>query len=76
MSILPAAMPSTDVRLPDGPVHRSIVAVDVEGSTKRTNPAKGELRRILYELAGAGAASGRDTAPSTWSSSPIAATAC
>ena len=36
--------------LDDGPVHRSIVAVDVEGSTKRTNPAKGELRRILYDL--------------------------
>ena len=34
----------------DGPVHRSIVAVDVEGSTKRTNPAKGKLRRILYDL--------------------------
>lgn len=33
-----------------GPVHRSIVVVDVEGSTKRTNPAKGKLRRILYEL--------------------------
>ena len=36
--------------LDDGPVHRSIVAVDVEGSTKRTNPVKGELRRILYDL--------------------------
>jgi hypothetical protein len=36
--------------LNDGPVHRSIVAVDVEGSTKRTNPVKGELRRVLYEL--------------------------
>ena len=34
----------------DGPVHRSIVAVDVEGSTKRTNPAKGKLRRVLYDL--------------------------
>jgi hypothetical protein len=34
----------------DGPVHRSIVAVDVEGSTRRTNPAKGKLRRILYDL--------------------------
>jgi len=33
-----------------GPVHRSIVAVDVEGSTKRTNPERGELRRILYAL--------------------------
>jgi hypothetical protein len=34
----------------DGPVYRSIVAVDVEGSTKRTNPAKGKLRRTLYDL--------------------------
>jgi hypothetical protein len=34
----------------DGPVHRSIVAVDVEGSTKRLNPAKGKLRCILYDL--------------------------
>jgi hypothetical protein len=34
----------------NGPVYRSIVAVDVEGSTKRTNPAKGKLRRILYDL--------------------------
>ena len=34
----------------DGPVHRSIVAVDVEGSTKRTNPAKGKVRRIMYDL--------------------------
>jgi hypothetical protein len=34
----------------DGPVHRSIVAVDVEGSTRRTNPAKGKLRCILYDL--------------------------
>jgi hypothetical protein len=33
-----------------GPVHRSIVAVDVERSTTRTNPAKGKLRRILYDL--------------------------
>jgi class 3 adenylate cyclase len=33
-----------------GPVHRSIVAVDVEGSTKRTNPVKGEMRRVLYDL--------------------------
>ena len=32
------------------PVYRSIVAVDVDGSTKRTNPAKGKLRRILYDL--------------------------
>lgn len=51
MSILLAAVPtSLDVRLPGGPVHRMIFAVDIEGSTERNNPAKGELRRILYEL--------------------------
>jgi hypothetical protein len=33
-----------------GPVHRSIVAIDVEGSTKRTNPVKGEMRRVLYDV--------------------------
>jgi hypothetical protein len=33
-----------------GPVYRSIFAVDVEGSTKRTNLAKGELRRVLYQV--------------------------
>lgn len=41
-----AVVPEMD----DGPVHRSILAVDVEGSTKRTNPVKGQLRRVLYEL--------------------------
>jgi hypothetical protein len=34
----------------DGPVYRSIVLLDVEGSTKRTNPVKGKMRRILYDL--------------------------
>jgi hypothetical protein len=33
-------------------VHRSILAVDLEGSTMRTNPVKGELRRVIYELLG------------------------
>jgi hypothetical protein len=51
MSILLAAVPnSLDVRLPGGPVHRLIFAVDIEGSTERNNLAKGELRRILYDL--------------------------
>lgn len=51
MNILLAAVPTRlDVWLPDAPVHRLIFAVDIEGSTERTNPAKGELRRILYEL--------------------------
>src|SRR5580698_6722487 len=35
-----------------GPLHRSIVVVDLEGSTMRTNPVKGELRRIIYDLLG------------------------
>lgn len=37
-------------RPPAGPVYRSMLAVDLEGSTNRTNPAKGELRRVLYQL--------------------------
>jgi pimeloyl-ACP methyl ester carboxylesterase len=39
-----------DARRSAGPVYRSIVAVDLEGSTARTNPVKGELRRALYDL--------------------------
>ena len=51
MSILLAAVQNTlDMRLPGGPVHRLIFAVDIEASTERNNLAKGELRRILYEL--------------------------
>jgi len=50
MSILLTAVPSLDVRLLDGPVHRTIVVLDVEGSTQRANPDKRELRRSLYEL--------------------------
>lgn len=51
MSILLAAVPnSLDTRPPGCPVHRLIFAVDIEGSTERNNLAKGELRRILYEL--------------------------
>jgi hypothetical protein len=45
-----AALPNIDTRPLAGPVYRSILAVDLEGSTKRTNPAKGELRRVLYQL--------------------------
>lgn len=33
-----------------GPVLRSILVVDAEGSTRRTNPMRGELRRIMYAL--------------------------
>jgi hypothetical protein len=32
------------------PVHRSILAVDIEGSTLRTNPVKEELRGEVYRL--------------------------
>lgn len=32
------------------PVHRSILAVDIEGSTKRTNPVKEELRQQVYRI--------------------------
>jgi len=32
------------------PVHRSILAVDIEGSTQRANPIKGELRKQVYGL--------------------------
>jgi class 3 adenylate cyclase len=32
------------------PHHRSIIAVDIELSTSRTNPVKAELRRTVYEL--------------------------
>lgn len=45
-----AAVTLLDGRRPSGPVHRSIIAVDLEGSTLRTNPVKGELRRVIYEL--------------------------
>ena len=32
------------------PCHRSILAVDVEGSTQRTDPSKAYLRRSMYDL--------------------------
>jgi class 3 adenylate cyclase len=32
------------------PLHRTIVVVDVEGSTRRLNPAKARLRRAMYDL--------------------------
>jgi hypothetical protein len=50
MSIQLAAVRPMDARSFAGPVHRSILAVDLEGSTKRTNPERGECRRILYSL--------------------------
>src|SRR5689334_2628820 len=50
MGLILAARQRPDVRALAGPVHRLIIAVDIEGSTKRTNPVKGELRRYLYAL--------------------------
>ena len=35
---------------PDLPRHRAIVAVDIEGSTTRTNTARAQLRSVLFEL--------------------------
>jgi class 3 adenylate cyclase len=32
------------------PRHRAIVAVDIEGSTTRTNPDRAQLRTVLFEL--------------------------
>jgi hypothetical protein len=43
---------SPDDQWPAGPVYRSIIALDLEESTKRTNPVKGELRRVMYDLLG------------------------
>jgi hypothetical protein len=52
MSTRLAAVGLLDDQRPTGPVHRSIIAVDLEGSTMRTNPVKGELRRAMYDLLG------------------------
>lgn len=41
-----------DVERPADPVYRSIIALDIEASTTRTNVVKGELRRVMYELLG------------------------
>jgi hypothetical protein len=46
------AASSPDGLWPVGPVHRSIIALDLEDSTKRTDPVKGELRRVMYDLLG------------------------
>jgi class 3 adenylate cyclase len=32
------------------PHHRAILTVDIEGSTTRTNPAKAQLRQVMYDL--------------------------
>src|SRR5580658_2511935 len=50
MSVHLAAVRAAGAQPSACPVYRSIVAVDLEGSTKRTNTVKGELRRVIYEL--------------------------
>lgn len=52
MSTRLAAVASLDGQRPAGPLYRSIIALDLEGSTMRTNPVKGELRRVMYDLLG------------------------
>src|SRR5947207_12273641 len=49
MSTLLTAVPATGRSATD-PVPRMIFAVDVEGSTQRTNPEKGKLRRVMYDV--------------------------
>lgn len=50
MELSSAERQDLDTRPPDEPVPRLIFAVDIEGSTERTNLAKGRLRHFLYEL--------------------------
>jgi hypothetical protein len=52
MSTRLAAVASLDDRRPVGPLYRSIIVLDLEESTMRTNPVKGELRRVMYHLLG------------------------
>jgi hypothetical protein len=52
MSTRLAAVGSLDDQWSADPVYRSIIALDLEESTMRTNPVKGELRRVMYDLLG------------------------
>lgn len=52
MSTRLAAVASLDDQRAAGPLYRSIIAIDLEESTMRTNPVKGELRRVMYDLLG------------------------
>jgi hypothetical protein len=52
MSTRLAAVASLDAQRPAGPLYRSIIVLDLEESTMRTNPVKGELRRVMYDLLG------------------------
>ncbi len=47
-----AAVASADDQRASAPLYRSIIALDLEGSTMRTNLVKGELRRVMYDLLG------------------------
>lgn len=42
--------PSTVISWPDRAIHRAILAVDIKGSTERTNSAKAKLRHAMYDL--------------------------
>jgi hypothetical protein len=50
MPIWPTGIDTPGARPPAGPIHRSIVALDIEGSTERTDLVKAELRRALYDF--------------------------
>jgi hypothetical protein len=52
MSTRLAAVASLDDQRSAGPLYRSIIALDLEESSMRTNPVKGELRRVMYDLLG------------------------
>jgi hypothetical protein len=52
MSTRLAATAFADSQRFAGPLHRSIVVVDLEGSTMRTDSVKGALRRTIYDLLG------------------------
>ena len=52
MSSRLAAVAQSDSQRSAGPMHRSIVVIDLEGSTTRTNLVKGALRRSMYDLLG------------------------
>jgi transcriptional regulator with XRE-family HTH domain len=46
----PAAGKAQALAAPNGPVYRTILAVDIEGSTRRPNAVKAELRHSMYSL--------------------------
>ena len=50
MPIRATAIDTLGARPPAGPMHRSIVAFDIEGSTERNDSVKAELRRALYDF--------------------------